>query len=730
MSSSGRGRRLAAAALLALETSVRAADGDPGCLVCHPAEAQSQTLSAHGRGATPAGAEGCVSCHAASDDHSALAFESPERARWAASLREDSCAGCHGALAPSHPPTDRRASACAVCHRAHPTPSPAARSRSESGRRIGEWLVRGRVETGARVVSVDGSRMRFRQDSDIESGPRLREMFLEAERAEGDAPSFRLLLQDLGDPFPRGALDVALSEQASASAYARRQTRVSTASDDVHAYDLDRKEAGGRVRLAAEEGPVFDLGASRLVEEGDFRATSNFNVAEPFPPAPARVERKTDSLDAGIRFDLAGFEVALRERVARRRGEEDLSFEAPNAFVPGVVNRLTRDIEDDTLALETLVAAHRHLAEEVELSIHGRYLDAGGDGDLRSREVGAFAGTDFARVERGSMDTDEEEWEIEGSLSFPLVEPVRATLFARHEVEDAGGTSKIRQVLASPPGTPNVTLDFVNATRERSVEDLAGFDLDADVSDTWALRGGGQVGQERLEVRIRAFNSTVVDREERLPRLLAYGGATWRPTRAVELHLDLQGRRYGALDEFFREATARGWEAAARTRWRASDPLAFGLAGRTGRSTVDEFEARNRFVAVEADATYRLGPALAASLFASHRDEDLSAVPTLLTFGGPISKTLDYDAVSDLLAARLDASLDARTRSETGFSYGLVHGDARVLAWTVSERLERDLREDLTIGIEGLARRYDPDPPTLEPAYRAFVVAVFARWSF
>jgi hypothetical protein len=581
-----------------------------------------------------------------------------------------------------------------------------------------------------RAVSVEGSRTRFRQDTDVDSGPRIREILLEAEPVDGDFPSARLVLEDLGDSFPQGALDVAVSQEVSVSAFARKARLVATASDDVHAYDVDRDEAGARIRLAPEGVPALDLGYSHLVQEGEVTATSNFNVAEPFPPTPACVSSRTDSLDAGLRFDLAGFEIALRERVGRERREEDVSFAAPNPFVPGVTNQLVRDVEDETDVFETLLAAQRDLTEEVEVSFHGRFLDASGDGNLRSREIGAFAGTEFARVEKGDMDTDESEWEIEGTLSFPLAESVRASAFARHEVEDTDATSDVRQVLASPPGTPSTQFDLANGTREESVEDVGGIDLDAQLSESWSLRGGAQAGRERLEVRVRAFNSTIVDRDESLPRLLGYGGATWRPTERLELHFDLQGRRYGALDEFFRETTARGWEAAARARWKPSDPLALGIAARYGRSDVDEFEARNRIATVDLDAAFRPGPDLAAGLLYSRRDEDLASTPTLLTFGGPVSETLDYDAVTDLLGARLEVSLDPRTRSETRIAYAETRGDAHVTTWTFAERLERELREDLTVGLEGYLRRYDPDAPTLEPGYRALVLAAFARWSF
>lgn len=580
---------------------------------------------------------------------------------------------------------------------------------------------------------MNGSRTRFRQDTDVASGPFLRELRLEAAgETDGAAPdAVRMLLQDIGDPSPRGRLDLAAEDLYSFSASAERQTRLGIASRDVHALDLDRDRRGARALLTpwGRAGPSFELAVERLHEEGDLLATSNFNIAEPFLPAPAPTAATRETFGGGTRFEWEGFEIALREIVARTGDRQSVSFEEPSAFTPGASNRLDRSTDAEGSAYATYLSVRRRLPGEVEVAFRGRYTDATRTDDLRSRESGVFAGMPFLREETGGARADGEAGEAEGSLSFPFSPGVRGTLFASHASSLADGDSRIEEIFESPPGSP-MLLVRENAHRERRTANAGGLDVDAEATRGVHLRGGAQFGREHFGVRVQAFNNTIVDTEGRLTRLLLHGGVTLRPEDTLSIDLDLRRERYGTFDEFFRETQARGWGGEARTRWNPAGPLSFGGAVRVGRSTVDLFARRNRIRAAELEATFAPGPAASASVLVSRTEEDLAATPVVLVGFAPVRETLAFDAATDLFAGLFEFLLDPRTRLRSEASFARARGSAHVTRWVFGEQVERELRPRLTVG--GGVRRasYETDAPTSERGYSAFVADLFVRFTF
>jgi hypothetical protein len=651
-------------------------------------------------------------------------------ARGSAPLRGNSCEACHSSLPEEHPGGESGARACSACHVLH-----ASRPRAPlSGKTTGApWTFHGAVEAGARAVGVSGSRTRFRQDTDLSSGAFLREVRLEARRdAPGAAPDVVVLsARDLGDPFPGGRLDLAAEDLYSLSASADRETRFGVASRDFHALDLDRTRSGARARFTpwGRDGPSLDLGAERFREEGTYFATSTFNIAEPFSPAPGPTRSTRESFGGGVRFEWAGLDVALRETVVRTDDRQKVSFEEPSAFTPGATNLLDRSIDSEGTTYATSLSLRRRFPGEVEVAVRARYADSGGTGGLRSHESGAFAGNLFIRDESGKVHLDEDAGEAEGSLSFPLAAAVHASFSVRHTSLRADSDSRIREIFQSPPGTL-LFLVRDNARREESVEDLAGLDLDAEVSPGILLRAGGQAGQERFDVEIEAFNNTIVDTSGRLGRLLLHAGAGLQPSDALSLDLDVRGVRYDTHDEFYREAEAEGWEGLARARWNPLGPVTLGASARIGRSTIDLFVQRNRIRAAELDATFSPWKGASASLFASRSDEVLAATPTVLVGLAPVEQTLTYDATTDLLAGLLEFPLDPRTRLRTEGTFGRARGSAHVTRWLLGESVEHALRPRLTLGGSVRWTSYETDEPTSEPGYDAVVADVLLRIAF
>ncbi len=580
---------------------------------------------------------------------------------------------------------------------------------------------------------MNGSRTRFRQDTDLSSGAFLREVRFEARRdAPGAAPdAVALSARDLGDPFAGGRLDLAAEDLYSLSASADRESRFGVASRDFHALDLDRRRGRAHARLTpwGRDGPSLDLAAERLREEGTVQATSNFNIAEPFSPAPGPVRSTRGSLGGTVRFEWTGFDVALRETLVRTDERQEVSFEEPSAFAPGVTNRLDRTTESDGTAYATDLSVRRTFPGEVEASLRARYADAGQTGDLRSNESGALAGMLFLREERGTARVDEDGGDVEVSLSFPVAAALRGALFARHAASDEEGESRIREAFQSPPGSLLFLLRQ-NAHREERVEDLGGLDLDAEAAPGLLLRAGAQYGRERFDVEIEAFNNTIVDTQDSLERLLLHGGVGLRPSDSLSLDLDLRGLRYDTHDEFFRVTNANGWEGDARARWNPVGPVSLGAGVRLGRSTVDLFVQRNEVRAAQLDATFSPGKGASASLLLARSEEVLSARPIVLVGLAPVRRTLAYDAGTDLAAGLLDLILGPRTRLGSEISFARVRGSAHVTRWVLEESVEHALRPRLTVGGSLRWTSYDSDEPTSEPGYDALVADCFLRYTF
>lgn len=215
----------------------------------------------------------------------------------------------------------------------------------------------GSFMTGYRDVSTSGSNDKYREDVDLEEGPRLFQLDLNyipgdamrkfADRVQINVSNFG------GDPFETLSVSVVKNRKYSFD-YDRRKSNyfyediilpVALAGNpalalagDFHHFDVDRVQDVGRFRVWASDKAKLDFGFNRYTRRGE--STTTYDISRDEFEFDKPVDESLNDYYVGLEYSFSKATLVLEQR----RLEYENAFEV---FLPG--RSLGEDPEDATI---------------------------------------------------------------------------------------------------------------------------------------------------------------------------------------------------------------------------------------------------------------------------------------------------------------------------------------------------------------------------------------------
>src|SRR6185295_4939656 len=411
---------------------------------------------------------------------------------------------------------------------------------SPPGRPPRPYHLTGAVSAGYRLVDIDGSKDKYREDYNLRSGGRLFLLTLDSEAREPDkAPldRFHLEVDSPGDePVSRFVLDAEdralwdLRVDFIRSKYFYDVPRLFGAPvagdvrlDDLHDYDLIRTNGVAELRLHPKGLPTFILGYRLYEREGDGTSTvfvpggGNFVVQ-----APERQVTNVGSL--GTEFTALGTGVFAEQqyrRVGRTYGLH--GADDPAGLDPSGGFGLTswQSAEDDHIDIPiTRVRLRRPVGDRVELT--GGYVYAHASLDesrTRVRDAASAIPSDngpSTRVDTGNASLDTHLADLGASVRLTSI----ATFHLDYRYDDRSQDGDLDALL--DPGRLETSTRFhVRLNRVTS-------DVEVRPIKSLALRAGIQYAR-----RDAAFSIANDDTSTDLVGAVAEG--RWQPVRWLGL---------------------------------------------------------------------------------------------------------------------------------------------------------------------------------------------------
>jgi hypothetical protein len=397
------------------------------------------------------------------------------------------------------------------------------------------------VSAGYRLVDIDGSKAKYREDYNLRSGVRLftletdgRARAPDATRLDrfhlevdtpGDEPvsRFRLSaadrsLYDLRAAFTRSKYQYAVPQlfEAPVAGDARR--------DDLHDFDLMRTDGSVDLTVRAPRLPTLLFGYRLYDRHGDATWTPRIPGGDTFV-VPAPIDSTTHVGRLGTEFTALDTDVFLQQEYRRIDRERDLR--SSPGIDPGVdpadASTLTlyRRDEDEHLDIPaTTVRVRRPVGEAAELS--GAYLYSHADlgFDVQRRRVGTDdTGTPSTFAARGTGDAALDTHVADVGGSVRLIERVHLHTSYRFDERSQNGTLDERSTFGRLVA---LTGDHV---RVHSVTS----DVEAEPRDDLSLQAGVRWAQR--DARFAASGQDVAT-----DALGALAGARYRPWSFLDVH--------------------------------------------------------------------------------------------------------------------------------------------------------------------------------------------------
>ena len=559
----------------------------------------------------------------------------------------------------------------------HGAPAPA------DGGPTPDWTLRGGFQLGVRSVDVEGRQEKYREDLDLETGPRLFLFDLDLV----PPADMRQYLDHVevslnrigGDPFESlrfkidkyGRYSLKWEQRKSAYFYEDLVLPPELASPelanvgDLHTFDFDRVRDSASLSLWLGDSGRFDFGFDRFTKKG--RSTTTYDIQRDDFEVDRPIDESLSDYHAGFSYDWERVTVSLREHVRKY----DNSVEA---FLPGAS---PGSMPDDPTVLDFFfltepydLSSYSHLASVV---VHPSeklllQIEAGRetlDLDLSTSESSSgtdFLGRPFTTDSIGSGALSRDLGMLDVGLSYRWSDRVALVLEVVNRTLDQDGELDI-------DGERIVTSYRLDTTRSEAA---------LQVEPTGEITLSAGIRNESREVE-----TEVDDPQQETEHSGYFASIGWRP----EPHLSLSARlEESSFDNPFSVASPSD-RRNLRLRARYSRPLGASVSAAYHLDSLDNsktgWQAEIERLALRAGYRFALlSLSVGYSVINTDREID-QAVLTLPGFLGGLELLfpIDYRADTEIVDARFSWAVNPR------FKLG---GDVRMYENAGSFPLERD----------------------------------------
>lgn len=408
---------------------------------------------------------------------------------------------------------------------------------------IGGYGLGASVTAGYRVVDVDGSTAKYREDYDLHSGPRLFNLDLSgvaSDPSRAPLDRFHLVVETPGnEPVSSYRLtasdrqwwDVAARLTRSKYFYAvpelfEEPVSGDVRTDDLHDFDLTRLNGAVDVTLRPPGMPKVFLGYRLHQQQGDTSSTVFVPGGDTFL-VRAPLDARTNVGLVGTELRLLGATVLIEEqyrRLGRTVGQHGPIPGLARGLDPDDASTLTRDdavLRDQVNEPITIVRVTRPVGERVELAGSYLYSHADLDGEWT---LGRTATTDVAGLSGDERQTGRAEATLDTHVAdlgatVRVTDELRARVSYRFDEQSQSATFD-----ADTAGVgPTVTATAYHVRLNRVTGDLAW-----EPRRNLTLRAG-------LRYAWRDANLSTGSGPQTTETLGVIADARWRPWRILDL---------------------------------------------------------------------------------------------------------------------------------------------------------------------------------------------------
>jgi len=364
--------------------------------------------------------------------------------------------------------------------------------RAERERRtLGAFAISGEIVFGWRAVEVGGSKAQFDEDVNLDTGPVLRELRLEGERASGAGALESWLVSALGIGDPRTSYRAELESSALAASGRYDRSRFeANAEDGLHGFDFEREAGALRFEPAYADSSGVRGGVELTWLHRDALGLGTRGVDFGFVSNVAtRKDEESFGLGGDLSFRAVGWNVAL-DASGRRLGQSDRrDFSEPSPSDPGSTQTEDFDADLDGHALATGVRATRRFGH-TEVDLGAELALARLDGDLHSFETGILLdpALPFERDTTGESDMDGTALEVDAGFRHEASEELAwlgRVSRSRHEDDDVLFREIVLDEFSGPPtvtqfrdrGEHETTLELLEGGAELALSPSADLTL-------------------------------------------------------------------------------------------------------------------------------------------------------------------------------------------------------------------------------------------------------------
>ncbi len=465
----------------------------------------------------------------------------------------------------------------------------------------------GGFSIGVRSVDVDGADRKFKEDFNLEDGPRLFDFHFNLVPQGSNrkfADQVRLEVTNLGgDPFEAINFGVRkygkynLTYNRTKSDYFYYDMLLPPAlfnptksnAGDFHTFDFERVRDRAKLDINLSQAAQLTFGMDRFTKRGE--STTTLDVSRDEFELDRPIHESMNSYYGAFRYAWDKATLVLEERVRDYDNAYDI-------FLPG--RSLGEDPEDATILdfffldqpydLSSNTHVVRLLADpndKLNIRVSGliQSLDMDAGASLESQGFD-FRGLPFSEslTGGGSVDRDADRFEIE--LTYLATHRVALVAGARQQSVDQDGTFAWAGNLGSGDWQIDTTgfsagVEFYASPQLTLHVGLAQESRDVDAE--WSLGSDGKTEDEKTD------------------RTGFYAGAAWRPSKAFQLTVDLEENSF---DDPFTLATPTD-----RSRYRVRGRYRFGDGWTaSGSLTMKDYENNDSGWVSDTDITaVRLG---------------------------------------------------------------------------------------------------------------------------
>lgn len=398
-----------------------------------------------------------------------------------------------------------------------------AQAQEEGGLKMGEFQGGGSIEVGYRFADIDGSRNRYKEVVNLMDGLRLFDLSLNGTRPgenKGWVDYFSFRANDLGDPYPRGRLEIKKNKTYDlVASYSEAKYFYNRQDDffltDNHDFDSTLRRGTLALTLFPKEDVRLNLGYRYTGRDGDAGVPRlNFPVA-----LDQDLQESVNEYFVSAAFPLGNWNFDVKQSYWNYRNENRISDPLYYEKLDGTV---------DTYV--TTLRAHTEMGERWDLDAGYVFAHSQGDSDLTtSPEIGALSG-------RGDFDLNTHIFEL--GLSYLLRKSLILHFdYQFHSLNQDGEANT--DPLA--PAAPNADADF------SSLVNTGSFQLEYLPRNNLTLRAGYRLQWRDVEGEDWVSGTFSGGKDPDHTTTLTHGwigSADWKPYKFLTFYGEYQGAHF------------------------------------------------------------------------------------------------------------------------------------------------------------------------------------------